>query len=493
MLLEAKNISKSFPGVQALDQVSFSLRAGTVHALMGENGAGKSTLVKCLMGIDSFDSGQMFVQGISCHFHHPRQAIEAGISMIEQELTPVDELTVAENIFLGKEPIKNRFILDYRSLNKKAAGMMSSLELDIDVTTKMKHLSLAEVQLVEIAKALSYESKIIIMDEPTSAIGNKEVETLFRIIQKLKKKGKGIVYVSHRMEEIFTITDEITILRDGKYIDSLVTSEVSQADIIERMVGRKLDDEYLKTNTPGQRVVLSVDKISQKSVVKDISLELREGEILGIFGLMGAGRSEFCDLLFGVRKKDDGRVHLNGREIHIKSPKKAIKNGLAYITEDRKNSGLYLKGTVNHNLCLLILKQLSRWGLLNMKQERERASSMIAQFRIKTPSGEQTVINLSGGNQQKVVLGKWLMQQPDILILDEPTRGIDIGAKREIYQFMSQFASEGKSIIFISSELPEIISMSDRIIVFKDGTKKVELKRGEADQNNVMRYASVSE
>ena len=492
-LLEARGISKSFPGISALSRVSFRLERASVHALMGENGAGKSTLVKCLMGMQNFDSGELLIEGEPVRFVHPRQAIQAGISMIEQELTPVEELTVAENILLGREPVKRGFVLDYRAVNARAADVMALLGLDIKVTTRMKYLSLAEIQLVEIAKALSYESKIIIMDEPTSAIGEKEVETLFGIIRKLRDRGTGIIYVSHRMEEIFAVTDRITILRDGHYIDTVATAHASRGEIVEKMVGRKMEDEYVKTNTPRDEIVLSVNGMSRDGRVNNVSLELRAGEILGIFGLMGSGRSEFCNLLFGVEKKDSGSVMIRGNPVSIRSPKAAVREGMAYVTEDRKNSGLYLEGSAAHNISLTILKTLSRFGFLKLRREKREVMNMVNQMRIKIAGLNQIAASLSGGNQQKVVLSKWLIQEPSILILDEPTRGIDVGAKREIYEFMSEFASSGKSVILISSEIPEILGMSDRIVVFKDGQKRIELGRNKADQNALMHFASANE
>ena len=492
VLLKAENIGKSFPGVRALENVSFQLEAGTAHALMGENGAGKSTLVKCFMGIHMHDQGTLDVLGKVYKFQHPKQAIDAGIAMIEQELTPVDEMTVAENIFLGREDIKNGVFLDYATMNCKASEMMRQLELDIDVTKKMIELSLAEIQMVEIAKALSYDSRIIIMDEPTSAIGEKEVENLFRIINMLKEQGKGIIYVSHRMEEIFSITDKITILRDGEYIDTVVTAETDRSEVIEKMVGRRVDEEYKTNNIPQKETILKVIGFSQKSVLEDVSLDLNKGEILGIFGLMGAGRSEFCDLLFGVNSKDEGRVFIDGKPVTIRKPRDAMKLGIAYVTEDRKNSGLYMKGNVKDNIALASLKELSRFGFINEKTEKAKALKMVDLFRVKTSGLDHLVVNLSGGNQQKVVLGKWVARDPRILILDEPTRGIDVGAKREIYEFMTHYVNEGNSIILISSEIPEILKMSNRIIVFKNGKIQKELNRDEADQNNVMHYASVT-
>ncbi len=493
VLLEAKNICKSFPGVRALNDVSFQLESGSVHALMGENGAGKSTLVKCFMGIHTHDQGTLNVLGREYKFYHPRQAIDAGIAMIEQELTPVDEMTVAENIFLGREDIRNGIFLDYDKMNRKASDMMNRLDLDIDVTMKMNELSLAEIQMVEIAKALSYNSEIIIMDEPTSAIGEKEVENLFRIIRLLKEEGKGIIYVSHRMEEIFTITDKITILRDGEYIDTVITPETQRSEVIEKMVGRRVDEEYKTTNIPQNDLMLQAVGFSQNKVLEDINMDLKKGEILGIFGLMGAGRSEFCDLLFGVTPKDSGKLFIEGKQVTIKKPKDAMKYGIAYVTEDRKNSGLYMKGNVKDNISLASLKEMSFMGFINEKIEKVKADKMVNLFKVKASGLDHLVVNLSGGNQQKVVLGKWVARDPKILILDEPTRGIDVGAKREIYEFMTRYVNEGYSIILISSEIPEILKMSNRIIIFKDGKIQKELSRSEADQNNVMHYASVTQ
>lgn len=492
ILLEARRITKYFPGIKALDSVDFSLKAGTVHALMGENGAGKSTLVKCFMGIKPFDEGEMELKGENVKFFHPKQAIDNGLSMIEQELSPIDEMTVAENIFLGRESIKSGFFLDYQALNKRAEKIIAMLNVEIDVTKKMRELSLANVQLVEIAKAISYNSDIIIMDEPTSAIGEQEVKKLFDVIRLLKQQGKGIIYVSHRMEEIFTITDEITILRDGKYIDTVNTRTTKREEVITKMIGRKLEEEYIKTNIPDTDVVLHVKGLHQKGVLEPIDLNVKRGEILGIFGLMGAGRSEFCDALFGVTKKTGGTIRYKGRDIIINKTKDAIDIGMAYITEDRKGSGLHLTASVKDNISLNYLKELTNKLFIDEKSEAKKVKEMIRKFNIKTSNMSQLVLNLSGGNQQKVVLGKWLIKEPDLLILDEPTRGIDVGAKGEIYRFMSEFASSGRSIILISSEIPEILGMSDRIVVFKDGQKKAEFSAKEADQNNLMNAASAN-
>lgn len=491
-LLEATGVCKSFPGVQALHNVSFRLEPGTVHALMGENGAGKTTLVKCFMGIHMHYEGELTILGEKKRFLHPKQAIEAGIVMIEQELSPVNEMTVAENIFLGRESLKSGIFLDYEKMNRNAEKMMRQLELEIDVTRQVKELSIAEVQIIEIAKALSYDSQIIIMDEPTSALGEREVENLFRIINLLKEQGKGIIYVSHRMQEIFTITDKITILRDGEYIDTIITEDTDRSEVIEKMVGRKVNEEYKATHKPSKDIIFQAIGYTMKNVLTDISIDLRKGEILGIFGLMGSGRSEFCDLLFGVTKKDEGTLLIEDKEVSIKQPKDAIRHGMAYVTEDRKNSGLFLKGSVKENMTIAILRELSRFGFINEKSEKKKVKEMVDLFRVALSGMNHLVVNLSGGNQQKVVLGKWVIREPKILILDEPTRGIDVGAKNELYEFMNSYVRQGNSIILISSELPEILMMSNRVIIFKDGRIQKELSKSEANQNNVMHYASMA-
>jgi ABC-type sugar transport system ATPase subunit len=493
VLLEAKGISIEFPGIKALDNVDFTLKKGTVHALMGENGAGKSTLVKCFMGIKYFGKGKLNIQGDDCHFNHPKQAIAHGMSLIEQELTPVMEMTVAENICLGREDLKYGIFLNYSEINKKAEKYVAMLGIDIDVTAKMKSLSIAQIQLVEIAKALSFNSSIIIMDEPTSAIGEKEVALLFNVIRQLREAGKAIVYVSHRMEEIFTITDEITVLRDGKYIGTVQTKDTPREEVINMMVGEKINENFIKNNEPSKELKMQANHISQKGVLTDISLDLHKGEILGLFGLLGSGRSEFCDAFFGVSDNVTGEFKIDGKTVNIKNPQVAMKNKVAYVTEDRKNSGLEILRSVKENISLANLDELSDGIFINSKRERELSKKMTKRFSIKTPSIDQLVLNLSGGNQQKVVLGKWIARNPEILILDEPTRGIDVKAKHEIYEFMSKFTNQGKSIIFISSEIPEILMMSDNICIFNKGSIKAKLSKNEANQNDLMYYASVTE
>ena len=489
ILLEVKGVSKSFPGVQALDKVSLTLKGGTVHALCGENGAGKSTLMHILMGVYRKDEGEIFFKDQPVDFHSPRQALHQGISIVEQELSPIPDMTVAENLFLGREPIRQKFFVKYRELNAWATHILQELKVDIPPTQKMRNLSLAEMQLVEIAKALSYNSDVIIMDEPTSAIGDKEVEKLFAVLTRLKKQGKGIIYVSHRLEEVFTITDEVTVLRDGKYIATERTHDLDRSRLISLMIGRKMEDEFVKRNVPTDDEILTVKNFTKAGQFRDIHLTLKKGEVLGIFGLMGSGRSEFLHALFGVSRPDTGEVFFEKKQVRLNSPSKSIEYGIAYVTEDRKETGLVLTSSVKENISIASLKRLSNTAFIKSKEEHDAAMHMVEKFRVKTPSLNQLVINLSGGNQQKVVLGRWLLTNPKILLFDEPTRGIDVGAKREIYNFISDYTNQGSAVIMVSSELSEIIGMSDRIIVFKHGELSGELLREEATQETIMNLA----
>ncbi|PIE31860.1 D-xylose ABC transporter ATP-binding protein [candidate division KSB3 bacterium] len=489
ILLEVKNVSKTFPGVRALDKVKLTLRKGTVHALCGENGAGKSTLMHVLMGVYRKDDGEILFKGHPVDFRSPRQALAQGISIVEQELSPIPDMTVAENLFLGREPVNQKVFVKYAELNAQASRVLQDLNLNIDPTRKMRTLSLAETQLVEIAKALSYNSDVIIMDEPTSAIGDKEVDRLFSVITRLKKQDKGIIYVSHRLEEIFTIADEVTVLRDGKYISTEKTQSLDRAKLISLMIGRKMEEEFVKNNIPADEALLVAKNFTKAGQFKNIHFALKKGEVLGIFGLMGSGRSEFLHALFGVESPDRGELFLNGAPVQINKPSDAIEHGIAYVTEDRKETGLVLTSSVKENISLTSLKRLTNLVLLNSRQEQQDVTEMVERFRVKTPSLRQLVVNLSGGNQQKVVLGKWLLTHPKILLFDEPTRGIDVGAKREIYNFISDYTNQGSAVIMVSSELPEIIGMSDRILVFRRGELAGELRRGEATQESIMHLA----
>jgi ABC-type sugar transport system ATPase subunit len=488
-LLEALDLSKKYAGVLALAGVSFRLMPGTVHALCGENGAGKSTLVKILMGIIQRDGGEVIVKGCKVRFFNPRQALGEGISIIEQELSPVPDMTIAENIFLGREGSGLNPFINYRALNRRAEKILATLSLDLDPRTKMKRLKVAQIQLVEIAKALSYDSDIIIMDEPTSAIGEREVEKLFAVLRTLKARGKGIIYITHRMNEIFDIADEITVLRDGRLVDSGPAGDFDREKLIGCMIGRKIDAEYVKENVPGEEVLLEVKDFSRKGEFSGIDLTLRRSEILGVFGLLGSGRTEFLNALYGVTKAESGSVLLDGKEIRISSPRKALKRRIGYVTEDRKETGLVLDSSVGDNISVAALRSMSYLGFVRRSTELSKIREAISLFGIKTPSIAQLVRRLSGGNQQKVVLGRWILIEPRVLLLDEPTRGIDVGAKREIYKFISDFASRGNAVLMVSSELPEIIGMSDRIAVFKEGRLAGIMDRAEAKQESLMDLA----
>lgn len=489
-LLVVKGLTKIFPGVRALDDVEFALESGSVHAVCGENGAGKSTLMNILMGLYQKDAGEIWFEGKSVNFISPRQALKNGIAIIEQELNPVIEMTVAENMFLGREDVKGKLFVDYKKLESRAKEALNMLKIDIDPSIKMKRLSLAQIQLVEIAKAISYNSKIIIMDEPTSAIGEKDTKVLFDIINSLKAQGKGIIYVSHRMKEIFTISDTITVFRDGRYISTHKTKDITRSDLISLMIGRKLEEEFVKTNKVTNDVAIEIKNYSKDNVFEDISFTGNKGEIVGIFGLMGSGRSEFFHALFGIDTIEKGELHLFGKQVNITSPNVAKRHHLAYVTEDRKLSGLVLKSSVLENISLPNLKRFSKGIFINSKFEKKHVASIANQLRVKTPTLKQLVSRLSGGNQQKVVLSKWLLTEPKILLLDEPTRGIDVGAKRELYLFMSEFANQGNCVLMISSELPEVMGMSDKIVIFKEGKAIAIRKRKDFNQDDLMSLAS---
>jgi inositol transport system ATP-binding protein len=489
-VLEMEHISKTFPGVRALDDINFKARKGTVHALMGENGAGKSTLMKILGGMYTPDTGSIKVKGKQIQMLKPSDSIQNGISMIHQELTSVFEMTVAENIFLGREPVQAKFWVNEKKLNEDTRILLESLEISIDPKTKMKELSVARMQLVEIAKAISYNSEIIIMDEPTSAITDREVAHLFKIIRTLTKKGISIIYISHKMDEIFEIAEEITVLRDGKFVDCKSTKVLTQQDLISMMVGRELKDLFPKKEVKIGEIVLEVKNLSLKGKFKNISFQLRKGEILGVAGLMGSGRSEVMESIFGLTKPDEGEVFLHGEKVNIKSPIDAKKNGLAFITEDRKITGLFLPHSVKDNIIAASLQQYSYGVFMNEGKIRKVCNAQKQLLGIKTPSINQKVNNLSGGNQQKVLIAKWLLTDADVIILDEPTRGVDVGAKSEIHSLIGKLVEQGKSVIMISSEMPEVLGMSDRIIVMHQGKIFGELSREEANQDAIMKYAS---
>lgn len=492
VLVLMEGIDKSFPGVRALDQCRFELNAGEVHALVGENGAGKSTLMKVLAGIYDRDAGQIFYKGKAVEIPNPRAAQHYGISIIHQELNLMPHLTVAQNMFIGREPRKARFMLDEDEINRKARQVFERMNLNLDPSTRVSKLTVATQQMVEIAKALSFNSQVLIMDEPTAALTDSEIEELFHITRQLRDKGVGIVHISHRLEELKLISDRVTVMRDGHYIDTVQTKETSIDQIISMMVGRTIyggAPEVPEDN--GQEVVLEVKNLNRGKVLKDVSFTLKKGEILGFAGLMGAGRTEVARAVFGADTVDSGEIYIKGKKVDIKSPRDAVKNGIGYLSEDRKRYGLALKMDVETNIVLASLdKFMSSVGVISGSGARKTAGHYVDALSIKTPGLQQKVKNLSGGNQQKVVIGKWLTADTDILIFDEPTRGIDVGAKSEIYKLLNDLAQQGKSIIMISSELPEILRMSHRVIVMCEGRITGELDTADATQEEIMRYAT---
>lgn len=493
-VLELKNIYKSFPGVKVLEDVTLQVRPGEVHALMGENGAGKSTLMKILMGIYKADQGSIFLEGKETVIHGPKDAMSKGISMIHQELNTVLDMEVAENVFVGRELLKKGFeklkIVDIARMREETGKYFREMNIDIDPRAKMRTLSVAEMQLVEIVKAISLNSRIIVMDEPTSAITEKEATVLFAQIERLKKQGVAIIYISHKMDEIFRISDTITVLRDGQWIGTKPAKELDNDMLIKMMVGRELTDIYPKDPVEIGDVILEVKNLSRGKKVQDASFSLRKGEVLGIAGLVGAGRSELVETIFGLYPKTGGQIFLHGKEVHIKSAADAIKNKMALITEDRKQTGLNLIVSVKENIASVSIGKLSNHGIVNDKKINEVSEKYIKELKIKTPDGNAIVGNLSGGNQQKVVLAKWLLDEPDIIIFDEPTRGIDIGAKRDIYLLINNLAKEGKAVIVISSEMAEVMGICDRILVMAEGRINGEVQREEFSQEVIMGYAS---
>jgi ribose transport system ATP-binding protein len=493
-LLRMEGIYKSFPGVQALSDARFDLHYGEVHALVGENGAGKSTLMKILGGIYHKDAGQIILEGREVEITSPGMAQHLGISIIHQELNLMPHLTVAQNIFIGREPRRKiPFVVDDKTTNEKALGLFELLNLRLDPDTKVADLTVAKQQMVEIAKALSFNAKILVMDEPTAALTDTEIDELFSVIRELRVKGVGIVHISHRLEELKQISDRVTVMRDGKYIDTLTTREASIDRIISLMVGRTIYESAPELpENPDQPVVLEVRNLNRGKVLRDVSFNLRKGEILGFAGLIGAGRTEAARTIFGADSRETGEIFINGKQVHIKNPGDAVTHGIGYLSEDRKRYGLTLGMDVKENVAMAAMKKFLRWlGWMDFKKTALRGEEMVKALNIKTPSLEQKVKFLSGGNQQKVVIGKWLTADTDILIFDEPTRGIDVGAKSEIYKLLNDLAHQGKSIIMISSELPEILRMSHRVVVMCEGRVTGILNAGEATQESIMKYATM--
>ena len=492
VILEMKGIVKSFGPVKALKGVDFDLRAGEVHALMGENGAGKSTLMKVLTGIHKPNEGSIHYNGKQVEYSKPKEAMDDGIVIVHQELNMMNDLTVAQNIFIGREEISQGFFIDDNAANKKAKELFNLLKLDINPQEKVGHLTVGKQQMVEIAKALSMDAKVIVFDEPTAALTESEINELFVIIDDLRKKGVGITYISHRMDEIARITDRVTVMRDGEYVGTVNTKDTTKDEIIAMMVGRTIyEDPKAASAVPEDApVVLEVEHLNAGSTVKDVSFVLRKGEILGFSGLMGAGRTEVARLLFGADKKDSGTIKINGKEVDIKNPQDAIREGIGYLSEDRKRYGCIVDMTIANNTVMTNLDKYVHGGLINDSEIVTASDKFVKSLRTKTPSSKQLVRNLSGGNQQKVVIAKWLEQDSDILIFDEPTRGIDVGAKSEIYTLMNELVAQGKSIIMISSELTEILRMSDRIVVMCEGRKTGELDISQATQERILALAT---
>lgn len=470
-LLEMRKITKTFPGVKALDEVDFSLERGTVHALMGENGAGKSTLMKCLFGIYTPDSGEIYIDGKKVSYKDPKDALDSGVAMVHQELNQVSMRSVAENIMLGRFPNKYG-IIDHKKMNQETQDLFDRLGLNFDPKRIIGKYSVAERQLIEIAKAVSYDAKILVLDEPTSSLTESEVDKLFEIINKLRKQGVGIIYISHKMEEILSISDFVTVMRDGKFIDCKPASELSKDEIIKLMVGRKIDatslktDEYIK-----DEVMLEVKNLSgkYKPTVTDISFTLQKGEILGVAGLVGSRRTELVETIFGLRQKESGQIFIHGKEVENKDPIEAIKNGFALVTEERRATGIFPYAAIRLNATIANIKKYSKHSIVSDKALKEDTDKVIESMEVKTPSQSTKIMNLSGGNQQKVIIGRWLLTDPDVLLLDEPTRGIDVGAKYEIYKLIGDLAKEGKSVIFISSEMAELQMVCNRIMVMSNG------------------------
>jgi len=490
-LLEMKNISKEFPGVKALDNVSISVRPGSVHALMGENGAGKSTLMKCLFGIYSKDSGSIVLDGKEVKFKTSKEALENGVAMVHQELNQALSRTVVDNLWLGRYP-RTFGIVSEREMRKKTLEIFEELEVNVNPNAIMSTMPVSQRQMVEIAKAVSYDSKIIVFDEPTSSLTEVEVEHLFRIINMLKARGCGIIYISHKMEEILRISDDVTIMRDGAWVATKPANELTMEEIIRLMVGRELTNRFPeKTNVAGD-VILKVEGLRGKYTrLEEASFNLRKGEILGIAGLDGSGRTELLENLFGVMEKQEGNITLHGKKLENKNPHESIGNGFALITEERRATGIFGIRDVKENTVVSNLKEYLIGGVIlsNKKMEKDTEWSIQA-MRIKTPGQKTLLRDLSGGNQQKVIIGRWLLTKPEILLLDEPTRGIDVGAKYEIYQFMIELANEGKGIIMVSSEMPELLGICDRILVMSSGKIAGEVDGKSATQEEILTLAA---
>lgn len=489
--LELRNVEKSFPGVKALSNVNFSVKKGTVHVLCGENGAGKSTLMKIINGIYQPDKGQIFMDGKEVRIHNPIEARGHGISMIFQELNYIPEVTIEQSMFLGREPLNKFGAVDWKEMRKRTVELIKQENLPYDPETKLKDLTVSDIQMLEILKAISYDSDVIIMDEPTSAITNREVEVLFSKIAELKAKGVSVIYISHKMEEIFRIVDEITVLRDGSVVETRASGDLDIDTVISLMVGRTITNVYPKEELPFGEKLIEVDDLTDGRLFRDISFNIRAGEIVGFAGLMGAGRTEVARAVFGLDRFTAGKIKIKGKEVRNKNVRESINNGLVMLSEDRKRYGIIPVRSIKENVSLPNLNQFINKGRLIAKKEDGAVKTICDRMRVKAPTLDTTVDALSGGNQQKVVLAKWMLRNPEILILDEPTRGIDVGAKFEIYKLMSDLAREKKGIIMISSELPELLGMCDRIYVMAKGRITGELSRNDFTQENIMKLATI--
>lgn len=491
-ILEMENISKEFPGVKALDGVQLKLKPGSVHALMGENGAGKSTLMKCLFGIYEKDTGKILLDGTEVNFKSTKEALENGVSMVHQELNQVLQRNVLDNIWLGRYPTKGLFI-DEKKMYDDTIRIFEDLDIKVDPKKKIADLAIAERQMIEIAKAVSYKSKVIVMDEPTSSLTEKEVEHLFRIIRKLKQNGVGVIYISHKMEEIKIISDEITILRDGKWISTNDVSSITTEQIISMMVGRDLTERFPKKDNEVKECILEVRNLTalNQPSIKDVSFELYKGEVLGIAGLVGSKRTEIVETIFGIRPKESGQIFLHGKEVKNRDSKEAIKNGFALVTEERRSTGIFAKLDIAFNSIISnVDKYKNPFGILNNLKIKQDTQWIIDSMRVKTPSQGTKIGSLSGGNQQKVIIGRWLLTEPEVLMLDEPTRGIDVLAKYEIYQLMIELAKKDKGIIMISSEMPELLGVTDRILVMSNGRVAGVVKTSETSQEEIMELSA---
>jgi len=489
-LLEMKNISKSFPGVQALSEVDFNVDKGEVHALVGENGAGKSTLMKVLTGIHpDYEKGKIFYKGEEVRFKSPAEAQAAGLAIIHQELELIPELTVAENVFLGREP--GRGWINKRKLKADTKKIFDKMGIEININKKIKNLTIGKQQMVEIAKAISQDAEIIAMDEPTSSLSQQEVRILFDLIKDLKAEGIGIIYISHHLEEIFEICDRVTVLRDGHKVKEQAVADTDRDEIVRQMVGRDVEDRFPEFKIDEGKPIFEVKNLSVPGLISDVSFEVKKGEIFGLAGLMGAGRSEIARAIYGLYKKRTGDIYLEGRKLNIKSPGDAIDNGVYYLTENRKDEGLIPELSVGENMSLSILEQLTFVrGVISKRKEKNLVKDFISKLDVRTPGPWQLIKNLSGGNQQKVILGRVLSTDPKLIIMDEPTRGIDVGAKHEIYKLMEELAAEGVTIIFISSELPEILNLTSRVGVIYKGRLQGIIDGNEVTQEKIMNLAT---